>query len=79
MPDVERPRCHRCGREVEETKHTRSSYRVGYFELLCGEVEEVVRVRPDEEGGTFTFLRLIEPRMFYTCADCYRLHGISGE
>lgn len=79
MTAAEMPHCHHCGREIEETKHTRSSYRVGSYELHGGEVEEVTRVQPEEEGGTMTYLRLLEPRVFYTCADCYRLRAVSEE
>jgi hypothetical protein len=59
--------------------HTRSSYRVGYYELHGGECEEVTQVRADEEGGTVTFLRLLEPRSYYTCVECYRLPAVAEE
>lgn len=71
-------RCHRCGREVGETRHTRTSYRVGYYALHGGRVEAVTLVRPGDEG-TVTILRLVEPADWYTCVDCYRLPGVAVE
>lgn len=72
-------RCHHCGREVGETRHTRSSYKVGYYDLHGGDVEMVTKVRPEEEGGTMTILRLVHPTEFYTCGECYGLPAVVGE
>jgi hypothetical protein len=72
-------RCHHCGREVEETRHTRTSYTVGYYALYGGCVEEATLTRPLEDGGSLTILRLVEPTEWYTCADCYRLPEVLDE
>ena len=71
-PSVTR-RCHHCAREVDETKHTRTSYRVGYYEVHGGEVEAVTKRRSDDDADLVTILRLIRPSEAYTCAECYRL------
>jgi hypothetical protein len=72
-------RCHHCTREVEETKHTRTAYRVGGYELHGGGVEEVIKPRSEDDPEQITFLRLIEPRDACTCADCYRLPAVARE
>jgi len=72
-------RCHHCGREVEETKHTRTSYRVGGYELYGGDVEEVTKRRSEDDPALVTILRLIEPRDACTCADCYHLPDVAAE
>jgi hypothetical protein len=69
-------RCHHCGREVGETRHTRTSYEVGYYGLHGGEVEPVTMVRAEEDGGTITILRLVRPTDWYTCSDCYRISAV---
>ena len=66
-------RCHHCAREVDETKHTRTSYRVGYYSVHGGEVETVTQRRSEDDPESVTFLRLITPSEAYTCAACYRL------
>ena len=78
LPNTPR-RCHHCAREVEETKHTRTSYRVGCYELYGGDVEEVTKRRSEDDAELVTILRLIEPRDACTCADCYRLPGVAAE
>lgn len=70
-------RCHHCGRGVEETRHTRTSYTVDYYALYGGEVEPV-RLSL-EDGGTLIILRLIKPTDWYTCVDCYRLPEVRQE
>lgn len=65
-------RCHYCGREVSETMHTRSSYRVDYYGLHTGDVEPATISRRDDPTEVVTVLRLIRPAEVWTCADCYR-------
>lgn len=72
-------RCHHCAREVEETKHTRTSYRVGGYEIHGGGVEAVTRPRSEDDPELITILRLIEPHPACTCADCYRLPEVAAE
>jgi len=66
-------RCHHCAREVEETKHTRSSYRVDYYEVHGGEVESVAMRKYEDDPEVVTVFRLIAPSEAYTCVGCYRL------
>ena len=74
MPDSNTPRrCHHCGREVDETKHTRTSYRVDYYEVHGGEVEPVAMRKSEDADEVVIVFRLIAPTEAYTCVDCYRL------
>ena len=68
------PRCSHCGRSVEETQHTRTSYRVDYYELHTGDVEPVTVARDD--GPPVTILKLLSANEIVTCADCYREPGV---
>jgi len=72
-------RCHHCAREVEETKHTRTSFRVGCYEIYGGDVEEVTKQRSEDDPELVTILRVIEPRDAFTCADCYHLPEVAAE
>ena len=72
-------RCHHCAREVEETKHTRTSYRVGSYEVYGGDVEEVTKRRSEDDGEMITILRLVVPREACTCSSCYRLPEVAAE
>lgn len=72
-------RCHHCAREIEETRHTRASYRVGFYELYGGEVEEMVKQRSEDNPEQVVILRLIRPSAAYTCAECYRLPEVAAE
>lgn len=76
--DYRAGRCHNCGRPVDETVHTRSTYRVGFYALHTGEVEPVRVARPDD-GATITVLRLVRPFEVLTCADCYRQPSVRAE
>lgn len=74
MPASNTPRrCHHCGREVDETKHTRFSYRVDYYEVHGGAVEAVAMRRSEDDPEATTVFRLIAPTEAYTCVGCYRL------
>jgi hypothetical protein len=76
---TEAHRCHHCGREVGETRHTRSSYKVDHYTLYTGEVEPVTRVRGDDTDEVITVLKLVRPMVFTTCADCYRRPEVRSE
>ncbi|HYD47601.1 MAG TPA: hypothetical protein VEB21_04605 [Terriglobales bacterium] len=71
------PRCHHCGAHVQPTIHTRDGYRVGFYELYTGAVEEVTH--SDELDGPITFQRLVRPEYLVTCADCYRRPEVREE
>jgi hypothetical protein len=64
-------RCSHCGRPVCETVHTRSSYRVDYYELHTGQVEASI-LRHGDGGPVQTYQRLLVPELVITCADCYQ-------
>lgn len=72
-------RCTHCGREVAETIHTRSSYRVDYYLLHTGEVQPTTIARPDDPSGTVTILKLLRVSTVVTCADCYRQPDVRQE
>src|SRR3972149_6623044 len=72
-------RCHHCGREVSETTHTRSSYRVDYYLLHTGEVEPMTIQRTDDPAGAITVLKLLRAITLVTCADCYRQPQVQEE
>jgi hypothetical protein len=79
MTAKEDKRCHHCGNPVRETRHTRTSYRVGYYEIYGGDVEPVTMMRSGDEGETITILRLTRPAVWLTCADCYRDPEVRAE
>jgi hypothetical protein len=72
-------RCHHCGREVVETVHTRSSYRVDYFGLHTGEVEPMTIPQHDDPSVVVTVMRLIRAWEVFTCAECYRRPEVRRE
>jgi len=72
-------RCHHCGREVGETVHTRSLYRVDYYALHTGEVEPITLPRTDESAPPITALKLLNANQIVTCTDCYRQPGVRQE
>jgi len=64
-------RCSHCGRPVAETVHTRTSYRVDYYELNTGPVEPAT-LRHGEDGPVQTYQRLLAHQRVVTCSSCYR-------
>jgi hypothetical protein len=70
-------RCDHCSRAVCETQHTRASYRVDYYSLHTGEVEESTVAH--ESGSTFTYQKLVSVVHMITCADCYRKPSVQRE
>ena len=66
-----RLRCHHCGREVGETMHTRSTYRVDYYTLHTGDVEPTTMARSDDPSDVVTIMRLVHAFEIFTCVDCY--------
>jgi hypothetical protein len=73
------PRCHHCGRQVAETIHTRSTYRVDYYALHTGEVEPATIARRDDPEDIVTVMRLVRAWEIFTCVDCYRSSGVRRE
>lgn len=61
--------CDHCGRAVRETRHTRTSYRVDYFGMHTGPVEEAWFKTDD--GEAVPYLRLVAAVELATCVDCY--------
>jgi hypothetical protein len=71
-------RCHHCGRPVEQTWHTRNSYKVDYYSLYTGEVEEAL-INVDDEAPPITYQRLLRSVEVVTCVDCYRDPSVQQE
>jgi hypothetical protein len=71
--------CHHCGREVGETTHSRTAYRVDYYALHTGDVEPATISRRDDPTTLVTVLRLVRAIEVLTCADCYRQPGVRRE
>jgi len=63
---------------VRETIHTRTSYRVDYYELHTGPVEPAL-LRHGEDGPVQTYQRLLAAELVTTCADCYQSSMIQAE
>jgi len=72
------PRCDHCGRLVKETVHTRSSYRVDYYELHTGPVEPAT-LRHGEDGPVQIYQRLLVAERVVTCSDCYQDPAVQEE
>jgi hypothetical protein len=72
-------RCHHCGREVAETMHTRSTYRVDYYALHTGDVEPTTMARSDDPADVVTVMRLVRAVELFTCVDCYRQERVRRE
>jgi hypothetical protein len=66
-------RCSHCGREVDETWHTRSDYRVDYYVLHTGDSEFAAVRRTADEGDAEVYERLVSATDVVTCRQCYRL------
>jgi hypothetical protein len=64
-------RCSHCGREINGTVHTRTTYHVDYYALHTGECEPVTLQRHDESMPVLTVLRLVRPMDVFTCVECY--------
>ena len=71
------PRCDHCGRAVHETCHTATSYRVDYYSLHTGEVEESTLTT--ESGTRVSFFKLLAPVEIITCATCYESAAVRHE
>jgi hypothetical protein len=72
-------RCHHCGREVSETRHTRTTYRVDYYALHTGDVEPTTMARSDDPADVVTVMRLVRAVEIFTCIDCYRRPSVRRE
>lgn len=67
--------CTHCGRKVNPTVHIRnadSGYKVDYYILWTGDLEEVAIKNPRDESVTLEFYKLSNPRMVVTCSDCMK-------
>jgi hypothetical protein len=64
-------RCDHCGRGVCETSHTRGDYRVDFYSMHTGDVEECSMSLDDGER-TRVYQKLLRPVEIVTCSDCYR-------
>lgn len=74
--------CSHCGREVRATVHQRKKdpgYRVDYYTLWTGELEEVAMKNPRDESEIMEFYKLNEPRRVITCSDCEAKKDIRKE
>ncbi len=74
--------CSHCGREVKATVHAREEdpgYRVDYYLLLTGDLEEVSIKNPRDESDVMEFYKLKNPRRVITCSDCLGKKEVSGE
>lgn len=71
------PRCDHCGRAVQETCHTATSYLVDYYSLHTGEVEESSLTT--ESGARVSFFKLLAPVEIITCATCYESAAVRRE
>src|SRR5262245_60024822 len=71
--------CGHCGREVGETTHTRSSYRVDFYTLYTGDVEPTTVARRDDPSDTVTVQRLVRAHEVVTCVDCYGRPNVRRE
>src|ERR1043166_1592936 len=72
-------RCLHCGREVTETIHARTGYRVDYYTLFSGEAEPTLVTHPDTAAPPITVWCLLRASEIVTCADCYRRPEIRRE
>jgi hypothetical protein len=72
-------RCTHCGREVAETVHTRSAYRVDFYGLHTGGVEPTTAPSRDDGSAAVTILKLVRPSEVVTCADCYHQPRVRSE
>jgi hypothetical protein len=63
-------RCLRCGAAVEPTRHTRTTWIVGYYRLHGGRTAEATLLRGDDEAP-LVYRRLVEPADVVACARCF--------
>lgn len=72
-------RCYHCGREVSETRHTRSAYRVDFYALHTGVTEPMSIPDPDDATRAITVLRLVHASEVVSCVECYRQPAVRCE
>jgi hypothetical protein len=63
-------RCSRCGAAVQETRHTRTDYVVGYYVLHTGPIAEASIRRGDDEAP-LSYLRLLDVVEIVSCPRCF--------
>lgn len=61
--------CFHCGRQVRETIHRQTDYRVDYYLLHTGHTDWEIVLNPD--GLSLRYLRLTDPTDIITCVQCY--------
>jgi transcription elongation factor Elf1 len=74
--------CSHCGREVKATVHFRKAdpgYRVDYYLLWTGDLEEVAMKNPRDESEIMEFYKLNNPRKVITCSECAQKSEIQAE
>jgi hypothetical protein len=71
-------RCAHCGRGVQETQHTRTSYHVDYYSLHGGSGERCALLNEDGSPAG-SYVRLVDRFDVTTCADCYRRAAVRAE
>jgi hypothetical protein len=72
-------RCYHCGREVAETVHTRTAYKVDFYALYTGETEPIAVPDPEDAERAMTVLRLVRSIFIVSCSDCYRQPAVRWE
>ena len=68
--EVPARRCSRCGAAVEETRHTRTDYVVGYYLLHTGPTGEGTLRRRDDEAPV-SYLRVLGVVEIVSCPRCF--------
>ena len=63
-------RCIRCGAAVEGTRHTRTTYTVGYYLLHTGRTTEVTLLGRDDEAP-ITYRRMLDSVDVVSCPGCF--------
>jgi hypothetical protein len=74
--------CSHCGREVKPTVHLRNAnpgYRVDYYLLITGDLEEVAMKNPRDESEVMEFYKLNNPRQVITCSECASRKSVQEE
>jgi hypothetical protein len=71
-------RCDHCGRQVRETEHTRTTYRVDYYTVHSGN-GEVCSFAADEGQRGATYVKLIDRFDVVTCVECYGQASVQYE
>lgn len=71
-------RCAHCGRSVSDTLHFRDTYTVDFHFLYTGDVEQD-QWWDDRKALMRTVVHIRNPRLVFTCIDCYRRPEVQRE